>query len=118
LKNLIIILLLTGPVFTASAQRSKKASEIFKEYLAAVSSGNTKAAASFFTDSGYIEAPYVAALGMPSRFQGHEAIEATMAGVRKLAPDFHLPCLRCAFPKTTNKQRSKVVSAHFFQQIC
>lgn len=95
MKNLIIIiLLLTGSVLTASAQRTKKASIIFSEYLAAVSSGDPKAASSFLADSGYIEAPYVAAFGMPSKFQGKDAIEATMAGVLKLAPNFHFTGMR------------------------
>ncbi|WP_316843971.1 nuclear transport factor 2 family protein [Pedobacter psychrodurus] len=89
MKNLIITLLLTGTALTASAQRAKKASLIFSEYLAAVSSGNPKAAASFFTEDGYMEAPYVAAFGMPAKFQGHDVIEATMAGLLKLAPNFH-----------------------------
>lgn len=94
MKNLILILLLTGTVLTASPQGTKKASVVFSEYLAAVSSGDPQAAASFFSTDGFIEAPYVAAFGMPSRFQGHEAIEAAMAGVLKLAPDFHFTGMR------------------------
>lgn len=94
MKNLIFILLLTGTVLTTSAQRTKKASVVFSEYLNAVSSGDPKAAASFFTADGYIEAPYVAAFGMPCKFQGRDAIEATMAGVLKLAPNFHFTGMR------------------------
>ena len=94
MKTLIIILLMIGSVVTVSAQKSKHASVVFKEYLAAVSKGDPKAAASYFDEKGYIEAPYVASFGMPSKFEGREAIAATMAGLLKNAPNFHFTSVK------------------------
>jgi ketosteroid isomerase-like protein len=69
--------------------KTKTASEIFKDYLDCVNSGNPKEVASFFAEDGYIDAPYVASFGMPSKIHGKTDIETTMQGLLQNAPGFH-----------------------------
>jgi len=66
----------------------KTPSVIFKEFLETVGKGDAKAASSFFTIDGYIDAPYVQALGFPSKITGHEAIG------QSLSPNFHFSNFR------------------------
>ena len=66
----------------------KTAAQLLKAFLASVGDGNPKITASFFDPDGYIEAPYVASLGMPSIMKGKETIEATMQGLLQNAPNF------------------------------
>lgn len=73
---------------------SKSAVELLKDFFASVNSGNPKVAASFFAEDGYIEAPYVASFGMPAKFEGHEAIAASMAGLLQMAPNFRFTSAR------------------------
>jgi len=70
------------------------ASILFKDYLDCVNSGDPRAVAEFFTEDGYIEAPYVASMGMPAKFVGRTAIEATMKGLMQNAPDFQFTSLK------------------------
>lgn len=65
------------------------AAVILKDYLTSVNAENPKAVASFFADDGYIDAPYIQSIGMPSRIEGKAAIEATMQGLLQNAPNFH-----------------------------
>lgn len=74
--------------------KEKTASELLKEYLTSVSAGNPKTTASFFTEDGYIDAPYVVSLGMPSKIEGQAAIEATMQGLLQNAPNFHFTSIK------------------------
>lgn len=71
------------------SQLSQSASALLKQYLTSVSLGDAQATASFFAKDGYIDAPYVVALGMPSKIVGQAAIEQTMSNLFKTAPDFH-----------------------------
>ncbi len=70
-------------------QQKKSATSLLKEYLASVSTGNPKLTASYFAPDGWIDAPYVQSLGMPSKYVGHKAIENTMTYLLSNAPDFH-----------------------------
>lgn len=75
-------------------QEFKSASLLLKEYLASVGAGNPEAAASFFAEGGYLEAPYVASFGMPWKFEGRDAIAASMMGMLQIAPDFHFTSVK------------------------
>jgi len=75
-------------------QEFKSASLLLKEYLTSVGAGNPKAAASFFAEDGYLEAPYVASFGMPSKFEGREAIAASMTDMLQIAPNFHFTSVK------------------------
>ncbi len=77
-----------------SAHETKSASELLKDFLASVSKGNPIEAASFFAEDGYLEAPYVASFGMPSKFEGPEAIAASMTGMLQMAPNFHFTSVK------------------------
>ncbi len=74
--------------------QEKPASVLLSEYLASVSAGKPALTASFFAEDGYIDAPYVESLGMPSRISGRSAIEATMKGLLQNAPGFHFTHIR------------------------
>ena len=74
--------------------KTKSASVLFKDYLDSVNAGNPKIVAEFFTEDGYIDAPYVASFGMPSKIKGTAAIEATMQGLLQNAPNFHFTSLK------------------------
>lgn len=75
-------------------QEIKSASDLLKGYLESVGLGNPKATASFFAENGYIDAPYVTSLGMPSKIMGTAAIEATMQGLLQNAPNFHFTSIK------------------------
>ncbi len=79
---------------TKKVHETKTASELLKDFLESVNAGNPKVAASFFAKDGYLEAPYVASFGMTSKFEGQEAIAASMAGMLQLAPDFHFTSVK------------------------
>lgn len=79
---------------SATAFEVKSASALLKDFLASVNAGNPKAAASFFAENGYLEAPYVSVFGMPSKFEGREAIAASMTGMLQVAPNFHFTAVR------------------------
>lgn len=72
-----------------TTENQKTASVIFKEFLETVGKGDAKAASSLFETDGYIDAPYVQALGFPSKIVGHEAIEQSLSQVKAAAPNFH-----------------------------
>ncbi|MEQ9376002.1 MAG: SDR family NAD(P)-dependent oxidoreductase [Imperialibacter sp.] len=80
---------LTGVKFAIADEQPKSAAAAFKEFLTCVSEGNPEKAASFFAEDGYLEAPYVATFGMPSKFEGHEQIAGSMKGMLQMAPNFH-----------------------------
>lgn len=82
-------------------ENTKTAALLLKEYLTSVSAGNPKATASFFDESGYIDAPYVETFGMPSKISGPAAIEATMANLIKNAPDFHFTSIHVVLENPT-----------------
>ncbi len=84
-----------------TAHETKSASELLKDFLASVSAGNPKVAASFFAEDGYLEAPYVASFGMPSRFEGRETIAASMAGMLQVAPNFHFTSVKIIMETAT-----------------
>lgn len=68
---------------------TKMASTLLGEFLTSVGNGNPNTAASFFAEDGSIDAPYVASLGMPTKIVGQAAIEATLANIKSIAPNFH-----------------------------
>jgi ketosteroid isomerase-like protein len=70
-------------------QNFKSATQLLTEYLTSVSEGNPSKTASYFANDGYIDAPYIASLGMPSKIMGKESIEATMNELLQNAPNFH-----------------------------
>lgn len=72
-----------------TTENQKTASVLFKEFLETVGKGDVKAASSLFATDGYIDAPYVQALGFPSKIVGHEAIEQSLSQVKAAAPNFH-----------------------------
>ena len=84
-----------------SNQTHKSASVLLKEYLTSVSAGDPKATASFFAEDGYIDAPYVESLGMPAKIIGTEAIENTMQGLLRNAPDFHFTAIKIIMENAT-----------------
>ena len=75
-------------------QEIKPASLLLKEYLASVSAGSPKVAASFFAEDGYLEAPYGASFGIPSKFEGRDVIAASMTGMLQIAPNFHFTSVK------------------------
>ncbi|HEY1047598.1 MAG TPA: nuclear transport factor 2 family protein [Bacteroidia bacterium] len=86
---------------SASAHETKSAAVLLKGFLDTVSSGNPVEAASFFAEDGYLEAPYVATFGMPSKFEGREAIAGSMSGMLQMAPDFHFTTMRIIMESPT-----------------
>lgn len=72
-----------------TTENQKTPSVLFKEFLDTVGKGDAKAASSFFTTDGYIDAPYVQSLGFPSKIAGHEAIGQSLSQVKAAAPNFH-----------------------------
>lgn len=74
---------------TITHTQAKSAATILEEFLSSISNGDAKRTASFFAEDGYIDAPYVASLGMPTKIVGPVAIEATMLNIKHIAPDFH-----------------------------
>jgi ketosteroid isomerase-like protein len=77
-----------------TAHGTKSASELLKDYLTSVGEGNPKVTASFFAEDGYIDAPYVESLGMPSKMIGRTTIEAAMQGLLQNAPNFHFTSIK------------------------
>lgn len=94
MRKIILAFLFIGSVSAVSAQKTKTASTLLKEFLTSIGTGDARATASYFIADGYIDAPYVESLGMPSRITGPAAIEATMTNIRKIAPDFHFTNIR------------------------
>lgn len=70
-------------------QVTKSASALLNKYLMSVNAGDAKVTASFFAPEGYIDAPYMEALGMPAKIIGMDAIEGTMSTLRTIAPNFN-----------------------------
>ena len=77
-----------------SSQQSKTAAALLKEYLKSVGEGDAYKTASFFAEGGFIDAPYVVSLGMPSKIEGPTAIQATMENLFQNAPDFHFTSMK------------------------
>lgn len=77
-----------------TTENTKTASALLKEFLTGIAAGDAQATASFFTEEGYIDAPYVEALGMPAKITGPAAIEATMLNIKQIAPDFRFTSIR------------------------
>ncbi|WP_435357860.1 nuclear transport factor 2 family protein [Emticicia sp. SJ17W-69] len=75
-------------------QNFKPAAQLLSDYLTSVSEGNPSKTASFFAKDGYIDAPYVVTLGMPSKITGKESIESTMSGLLQNAPNFHFTTIK------------------------
>lgn len=86
---------------TKAVNETKSASDLLKDFLASVNAGNAKDAAAFFAEDGYLEAPYVASFGMPSKFEGPEAIAASMTGMLQMAPDFHFTSMKVIMENDT-----------------
>jgi len=82
-------------------QEFKSASLLLKEYLTSVGAGDTKATASYFTEDGYIDAPYVESIGIPAKIVGHAAIEAAMQGLLKNASNFHIKNIKIILETAT-----------------
>lgn len=89
MKKIILSILVIGSVVTSSAQSTKSPSVVFKEFLNAIGDGNAKAASSLFAADGYIEAPYVQSLGIPTKIIGTETIQKSLSQVKAAAPNFH-----------------------------
>jgi len=67
----------------------KNARELLEEFTAA-SFRDPKKAAEMFTEEGAFEMPYLESLGVPGRYEGHEAIEGFFRFVRDVYPDMDL----------------------------
>jgi ketosteroid isomerase-like protein len=89
MKKIILSILFIGSVIASSAQSTKAPSVVFKEFLNAIGEGNAKAASALFTADGYIEAPYVQSLGIPTKIVGAESIQKSLSQVKMAAPNFH-----------------------------
>jgi ketosteroid isomerase-like protein len=91
IKSLVIASLLVCINISSinAQQETKTATNLLNSFLESVNIGNAKLSASYFADNGYIEAPYVVSLGMPSKIEGQKAIESTMKMVKQMAPNFH-----------------------------
>lgn len=83
------------------SQNIKTAAVLLTEYLNAMSAGDAKVTASYFAEDGYIDAPYVAALGMPSKMIGPETIEAVLNNLLTNAPDFHFKNIKIIMESPT-----------------
>ncbi|WP_337043912.1 nuclear transport factor 2 family protein [Emticicia sp. 17c] len=83
------------------AGQTKTASEVLTTFLNHVGRGNPQQIASYFAPDGYIEAPYVASIGMPTIMAGRETIEATMQGLLQNAPNFHFTDIRIIMETAT-----------------
>lgn len=83
------------------AHQTKTAAQLLTAFLNSVGKGNPKQIASYFAPNGYIEAPYVASLGMPTVMTGRETIEATMQGLFQNAPNFHFTDIRIVMETAT-----------------
>jgi ketosteroid isomerase-like protein len=79
----------------------KSAAQLLTAFLTSVSEGNPKTTASYFATNGYIEAPYVASLGIPAIMAGRETIEATMQGLLQNAPNFHFTKIKIVMETPT-----------------
>lgn len=86
---------------SANAHETKSAAELLKGFLETVSSGNPIEAAAYFAEDGYLEAPYVASFGMPSKFEGREAIAGSMTGMLQMAPDFRFTSFKIIMENPT-----------------
>jgi ketosteroid isomerase-like protein len=82
-------------------QQFKSAAQLLTEYLQSVIEGNPSKTASFFAHDGYIDAPYVASLGMPSKMIGKDTIEATMQQLFQNAPNFHFTKIKIVMETPT-----------------
>ncbi len=103
-------------------QETQSASTLLKDYFASVSEGNPKATASFFAEDGYIDVPYVASLGMPTKIIGRAAIEATMQGLLQNAPNFHFTDVRIILETPTEvvaeyESESRLTNGKFYKQL-
>lgn len=78
---------LTGVKFEINKEPT--VANLLRKYLASVSNGDPKVTASFFAEDGFIDAPYIDSLGMPSKIIGRSAIEETMRNLMQNAPGFH-----------------------------
>ncbi|HEX9510419.1 MAG TPA: nuclear transport factor 2 family protein [Puia sp.] len=65
----------------------KTAKELLQAYHSNIQ--NPDAAAHLFSADGAIELPYLASLGQSWRTEGPENIKNMIAGLLKMAPDFH-----------------------------
>ena len=72
----------------------KSAAALLKEYLTSAGEGDSHKTASFFAEGGFIDAPYVVSLGLPSKIEGPAAIQATMENLFQNAPDFHFTSMK------------------------
>ena len=82
-------------------ENTKKASVLLQEFLTSIGAGNPKVTASFFTEDGCIDAPYVESLGMPTKIIGRAAIEATMSNIKSIAPNFHFTSVKMILESPT-----------------
>jgi ketosteroid isomerase-like protein len=77
-----------------TAQQTPSASSLLNDYLTSIGKGDPKVTASYFTENGCIEAPYVASFGMSPTITGKPAIEDVMSNLLMAAPDFRLKKIR------------------------
>lgn len=80
---------------------AKTAATLLTEYLGTTSTHDAKATAAYFAADGYIEAPYIESLGLPTKMIGPETIEEVLSNLLNNAPDFHFTNIRILMESPT-----------------
>ncbi|WP_316825936.1 hypothetical protein [Pedobacter miscanthi] len=81
--------------------KNRSAAGLLTDFLASVSAGDPKKTASHFDPEGYLEAPYVESLGLPSRIDGRGPVEATILNLFKIATRFRFSNIKIVLESPT-----------------